>query len=104
VVAVTARTKKQTKGNTRKYAVSNSGNSFPQMKTFISTIIEPLGHQAKERNDEFNELYGKRLNLFVKEFIDVFCKEDGSIDWDKLILFNSGKEQPKRQTKKRLKT
>ena len=64
-------------------------------------IIEPLGHQAKERNDEFNDLYEKRLNLFVKEFVNNFCKDDGSIDWDKLIRFNSGKEQPKHQRKKR---
>ena len=54
-------------------------------------IIEPLGHKAKEKNDEFHELYGKRLNLFVKEFANDFCMEDGSIDWDKLIAFNSGR-------------
>ena len=65
-------------------------------------IIEPLGHKAKERNDEFNELYGKRLNLFVKEFVNSFCKEDGAIDRDKFIQFNSCKEQPKCQTKKRV--
>ena len=58
-------------------------------------IIEPLGHKAKEKNEEFRELYEKRLNLFVKEFANDFCKEDGAIDWDKLILFNSGKEKPK---------
>ena len=68
--------------------ISNDSNLYRD-------IIEPLGHKAKERNDEFNELYGKRLNLFVKEFVDNFCKEDGAIDWDKLIQFNSGKEQPK---------
>ena len=66
-------------------------------------IIEPLGHKAKERNDEFRELYEKRLNLFVKEFSINFCKEDGGIDWDKLVQFNSGKEQPngRRKSKKR---
>jgi hypothetical protein len=52
-----------------------------------------------KRNDTFQELYAKRLNLFVKEFANSFCKEDGGIDWDKLIQFNSGKEQPKRTTK-----
>jgi hypothetical protein len=66
-------------------------------------IIEPLGHQAKEKNDEFNELYEKRLNLFVKEFIDDFCTEDGGIDWDKLVQFNSSKEKPKRPRKRQTK-
>ena len=62
-------------------------------------IIEPLGHKAKEKNEEFCELYEKRLNLFVKEFANDFCEEDGGIDWDKLILFNSGKEKPKPKQK-----
>lgn len=54
------------------------------------TIIEPLGHRARERNDEFQAAYGKVNNRFAKEFIDQFCKVDGAIDWEKLIRFNSG--------------
>jgi hypothetical protein len=42
-------------------------------------------------------LYEKRLNLFVKEFANDFCKEDGGIDWDKLVQFNSGKNTPKKK-------
>ncbi|TZF86123.1 cytosolic protein (plasmid) [Pedobacter sp. BS3] len=52
-------------------------------------IIEPLGHQAKERNDEFIISYSKMINRFTKEFADTFCLTDGSIDWDKLVRFNS---------------
>ncbi|MEJ7681184.1 MAG: hypothetical protein WKG06_25730 [Segetibacter sp.] len=33
--------------------------------------------------------YAKMINKFTKEFADTFCKEDGSINWDKLIRFNS---------------
>ncbi|MDR1896589.1 MAG: cytosolic protein [Prevotellaceae bacterium] len=65
--------------------------------TFISgnenlylDIIEPLGHTAKERNYEFQKLYDKKINKFVKQFIDEFCKENGEIDWKKLVQFNSG--------------
>ncbi len=29
------------------------------------------------------------INLFTKEFADTFCKNDGSIDWEKLVRFNS---------------
>ncbi|GHT46114.1 hypothetical protein FACS189454_06730 [Planctomycetales bacterium] len=54
-------------------------------------IIEPLGFEAKERNERFLELYVPRLNLFTKEFIDKFCKTDGSVDWEKLVQFNSGR-------------
>jgi hypothetical protein len=57
---------------------------------FYKQIIEPLGHKAKERNDEFFEEYSKLLNRFSKRFITDFCKETGEIDWEKLVEFNSG--------------
>ena len=51
-------------------------------------IVEPLGHLAKERNEEFVEHYAKIVNIMTKEFIDDFC-EDGKIDWARLVEFNS---------------
>lgn len=54
-------------------------------------IVEPLGHQAKERNKAFLGEYAKIVNLFTREFMDEFCI-DGVIDWDKLVRFNSGKK------------
>lgn len=55
-----------------------------------TTIIEPLGHRAKERNDAFQQEYSKVLNLFTKEFIDQFCDDNGAINWKRLVDFNSG--------------
>lgn len=52
-------------------------------------IIEPLGHQAKERNDDFIQSYSQMINKFTKEFADTFCMKNGSIDWGKLVRFNS---------------
>lgn len=63
---------------------------------FYTKIIEPIGHQAKERNDDFMQSYAQMINKFTKEFADTFCKDDGSIDWDKLIRFNSGEVDPKK--------
>ena len=40
---------------------------------FYKTIIEPLGHQAQERNEEFQIEYGKVINRFTAEFIKDFC-------------------------------
>jgi len=54
-------------------------------------IVEPLGFQAKERNEEFLVEYSRILNLFTQEFMDDFCV-DGIIDWEKLVRFNSGKK------------
>jgi hypothetical protein len=53
-------------------------------------IIEPLGHHAKERSGEIELLCSEKLNLFTAAFVDRFCDE-GTINWDRLILFNSGK-------------
>lgn len=52
-------------------------------------IIEPLGFKAKERNEEFMSSYSNLLNKFTFEFGEKFCKTDGSIDWEKLVRFNS---------------
>jgi len=57
-------------------------------------IIEPLGHQAKERNDDFVVSYSQMINKFTKEFADTFCMNNGSIDWDKLVRFNSATVAP----------
>lgn len=47
-------------------------------------IIEPLGHRAKARNDEFAESYAQVINKFTLEFGQRYCT-DGKIDWVKLI-------------------
>ena len=63
----------------------------------FTEIIEPLGHKAKEKNDVFIESYSQMINKFTKEFANVFCKDNGEIDWDKLVRFNSAKEEPKKR-------
>jgi len=57
-------------------------------------LIEPLGHKAKQRNDEFEVEYGKANTRFTKVFIEEYCLEDGSIDWDKIVKLNSAVEKP----------
>ncbi|MCC7358019.1 MAG: cytosolic protein [Anaerolineales bacterium] len=53
-------------------------------------IIEPLGHKAKERNDEFAQEYAKLQTRLTLEFARDFCETDGAINWNKLVQFNSG--------------
>ena len=76
--------------------VKKCGQSF---WSFISgdndlytSIIEPLGHKAKEHNEAFQVEYNKAVNRFTGEFIKEFCQPDGAIIWDKLVRFNSGLE------------
>ena len=52
-------------------------------------IIEPLGHHAKERNEQFMQEYAKVINKFTAEFIGKFCDADGNILWEEIVKFNS---------------
>lgn len=54
-------------------------------------IIEPLGHKAKERNEAFMQSYAKVVNKFTRDFSNEFCRDDGSIDWAKIVEVNSGR-------------
>lgn len=58
---------------------------------FYVRIIEPLGRNAKRRNQEFANQYGAVVNRLSVQFSDGFCAEDGSIDWRRLVAFNSAK-------------
>ena len=60
------------------------------MENLYTEIIEPLGHQAKERNEEFLIAYSKLINKFTLEFSKQFCPS-GEIDWEALVRFNSSK-------------
>lgn len=61
-------------------------------------IIEPLGTRAHEENQAYKKQYDKMLNEFTSEFIKKYCKDDYSIDWDKIVLLNSG-FKPKKSKK-----
>jgi hypothetical protein len=64
------------------YFVSGNQNLY-------TDIIEPLGHQAKQRNQRYEEELAVVINKFTAEFSNDFCR-DGRIDWDELVRFNSG--------------
>jgi len=55
-------------------------------------IIEPLGHQAKTRNEAFQISYSQMINKFTIEFGNDYCNSDGSINWKKLVQFNSSNQ------------
>ncbi len=61
-------------------------------ENLYTDIIEPLGHRAKERNEEFNQAYARRINAFTAEFGKNFYTLSNEIDWRKLVRFNSGKK------------
>lgn len=64
-------------------------------------IIEPLGHKAKQKNEEFQKKYAQIVNKFSYQFMQHFCV-DGIIDWDTLVKFNSSVESPDKELIKSL--
>lgn len=68
------------------YLISNE-------KKLYREIIEPLGYQAQRRNDEFEREFGCLHTRFTTEFAGQFCHSDGSINWDELLMINSGADK-----------
>jgi hypothetical protein len=60
-----------------------SGNS-----NLYKEIIEPLGHKAKEQNEDFLKAYSQILNIFSNQLANEFSI-NGNIDWNKIVQHNS---------------
>lgn len=80
------------KGDYFKYCGQEFWHFISGQEKLYKDIIEPIGHEAKEKNDLFIESYAKMINKFTKEFAIDFCSDNGEIDWDKLLEFNSAKK------------
>ncbi|HJW65270.1 MAG TPA: PmeII family type II restriction endonuclease [Candidatus Bathyarchaeia archaeon] len=88
------RGKKENKGD----YIKKCGQSFWEFISgkpeFYKEIVEPLGHKARERNDEFNNEYSKVVNKFGKSFGSCYLNKDKSINWEKIVEFNSSLKPP----------
>ena len=78
------------KGEYFKYCGQRFWEFISGQPELYKELIEPLGHLAKETNETFMESYSMMLNRFIRDFSNEFCKENGEIDWDKLVEFNAG--------------
>ena len=57
---------------------------------FYIKIISFMGMMPEQYVASYKESYNKAFNRLVREFANRFCREDGSIDWEELVKFNSG--------------
>ncbi len=57
---------------------------------FYIKIIAFMGTMPEQYVASYKESYNKAANRLIREFSNSFCKEDGAIDWEKLVEFNSG--------------
>jgi len=83
------RDRKPDKGDYFKYCGQRFWKFISNKESLYTDIVEPLGKNARKRNDEFVETYAKRINVFTMEFNKRFCDANGAIDWKRLVECNS---------------
>ena len=60
-------------------------------RDFFIELIRLMDKLPEKYIEEFDIAYKKAANRLIKDFTTKFCKEDGSIDWETLVEFSSGK-------------
>ena len=83
---------KPDKGDYFKYCGQEFWKFISNNTNLYTEIIEPLGFQAKTRNEAFQVSYSQMVNKFTMEFGKDYCNSDGSINWKKLVEFNSSSQ------------
>ena len=66
------------KGDYFKYCGQEFWEFISGQADLYTNIIEPLGHEAKIRNEKIDEEYAKIKNKCLQGFMSEFCKDDGS--------------------------
>src|SRR5712691_1433820 len=60
---------------------------------FYQKLLSLMNKKPTQQHIEYENKLANALNRFEYEFLINFGNEDGSIDWEKLLRFNSGKEK-----------
>ena len=86
--------KKNVTARNEKFYKELAGKDFWEWLTgdadFYTKIIRFMGTKPDEFAKDFEEAYSRAQNRMVRDFTVRYCKEDGTIDWDKLVEYNSG--------------
>jgi hypothetical protein len=87
--------KKKQKPNSAAPFRELSGQAFWEELTgdsdFYLKIIRLMKNKPQEHLPIYKQAWDAAINRFTLEFIKDFCDEDGNIDWERLVQFNSGK-------------
>ena len=68
-------------------------------KNFYTKIISFMDTLPEKYIDDYKESYARASNRLVRDFSVEFCNPDGTINWEKLVDYNSG--SPRRKARKR---
>lgn len=86
--------KKKVSPKNEKFYKELAGKDFWEWLTgdpsFYTKIVDYMGQKPDIFAASFEDAYNKAQNRMVRDFTLNYCKDDGSIDWVKLIEYNSG--------------
>jgi hypothetical protein len=79
-----------------------SGQAFWEEITgdsdFYLKLVRLMMDVPQQNRPKWKAEWDQAVNRFTREFMDDFCRSDGSIDWEKLVAFNSAKKSPKKRS------
>ncbi|MBQ7677123.1 MAG: hypothetical protein IJT32_02700 [Lachnospiraceae bacterium] len=94
-------TKNETGRGKAKIYEEVAGEEFWEIITgdrdFYTKIISFMGTLPEKYIDDYKISYAKASNRLIRDFSAEFCNIDGTINWEKLVAFNSG--SPKRKAR-----
>lgn len=85
---------KPDKGDYFKYCGQEFWRLISGDSDFHARIIEPLGHRAKQRGDDFAARRRTTIESLSSEFSAKFCDEEGAIHWERFVSFSSAQKRP----------
>lgn len=81
-----------------------SGQAFWEEITgdpdFYLKLIRLMKDVPQRNRPIWKAQWDQAVNRFTREFMDDFCRADGSIDWEKLVAFNSADKSTGARRKK----
>lgn len=89
------RNRVEDKGTYRKMCGQSFWAFISGSESLYTDIVVPLAHNAAEHDERFKREYAKVVNRFTSELIADFCAADGTLDWNALVRFNSGRRPPR---------
>lgn len=57
---------------------------------FYLKLVRLMKEEPQKHRIEYKNEYDKAVNRFTKDFLDEFSDDTGGINWEKLVIFNSG--------------
>jgi hypothetical protein len=86
--------KKNSEPTTRRRYRITSGQAFWQEITgdpdFYLKIIRLMQDYPEQQRELYQEEWAKAVNRFTRELLNEFADENGALDWEKIVQFNSG--------------